>query len=74
MAKSGKVAKKLLVRHSSSNLSNCTIELGSSVKQLTSNLKQWQCLYVFASEDERDERGTCFSRDGWGGEFIGKGK
>lgn len=38
MANSGKVAKKLLVRSSSSNLERFTIDPGSSLRQLMSNL------------------------------------
>lgn len=38
MANSGKVAKKLLVRHSSSSRSSWTIDPGSSERQFTSSL------------------------------------
>lgn len=39
MANSGKVAKKLLVRHNSSSLSSFTIDPGSADRQLTFNLR-----------------------------------
>lgn len=48
MANSGKVAKKLLVRHSSSSLSSWTIDSGSSERQFTSSLP-WEFVEAVVS-------------------------